>query len=118
MDLGCLLSQTSFHTHCPPGHIITVWSLCGRGGIRIIFERATTNEEGVRGNLIPSLSESLEVEAKFILQKAKKGIKRRRISIIGIKLSNDAHINLKMRNSFLVFKRMVCRAICCGYKCE
>ncbi len=55
---------------------------------------------------------------KFTVQKAKKGIKRRCISIIGVKLWNDANINLKMCNSLLVFKRMVCKAMFDGYECE
>ncbi len=52
------------------------------------------------------------------LQKAKKVIKRRCISIVGVKLWNEANANLKMCNSFLVFKRMFCKAIFDDCKCE
>ena len=52
----------------------------------------------------------------FTIQKAKKGMKRRCVSIVGVKFWNDANINLKTCHSFLVFKKMVCKAISEAYK--
>lgn len=36
---------------------------------------------------------------KFSVQKARKGIKRRRVSVVGVKLWNDVYINIKTCNS-------------------
>ncbi len=55
---------------------------------------------------------------KFTVQKAKKEIKRRCISVVGVKLWNNADENIRICNSLLVFKKMVYYCIFEGYKCE
>jgi len=41
---------------------------------------------------------------KFMEQKAKKGIRRRCISVVGVQLWNNVEMGVRMVNSFLVFK--------------
>jgi len=47
---------------------------------------------------------------KFTGQKAKKGMKRRRISIVGVQLWNNIKMDIRMVNS-LVFKRIIYKTI-------
>jgi len=47
---------------------------------------------------------------KFTVQKAKKGIKRC-ISVIGVQLWNNVEMDVRMVNSFLVFKGIICETI-------
>lgn len=49
------------------------------------------------------------------VQKAAKGIKRRCVSVIGVKLCNNINIHSKMCNSLMGFKTMVCKGIFEGY---
>jgi len=44
---------------------------------------------------------------KFTVQKAKKGIERRCISIVGVQLWNNVKMDIRIVNSFLVFKRII-----------
>ncbi len=60
----------------------------------------------------------LRCVCKFTVQKAEKGVEGGCMSIIGVELCDDANTNLKMCNSFLIFKRMVRKAIFDGYKGE
>jgi len=43
----------------------------------------------------------------FTVQKAKKGIKRRCISSVGVQLWNNVKMDVRMVESFLVFKRII-----------
>jgi len=43
----------------------------------------------------------------FTVQKAKKGIKRRFISIVGVQLWNNVKMDVRMVNLFCVFKRFI-----------
>jgi len=55
--------------------------------------------------------------SKFTGQKAKKGMKRRYISIVGVHLCN-IKMYLRMVNSFLVFKRIIYESFLESYKCD
>jgi len=44
---------------------------------------------------------------KFTVQKAKRGIKRRCISIVGFQLWNNVKMDIRMVNSFWVFKTII-----------
>jgi len=56
---------------------------------------------------------------KFTVQKTKKEIKRRCISIVGVQLWNIVKMDIRMGNSFLVFKRIIKKNMymedVCGY---
>jgi len=49
--------------------------------------------------------------SKFTVQKAKKGIKRRCISLVGVQLWNNVKMDIRMVNSFLLFKRNISSVI-------
>jgi len=48
-----------------------------------------------------------EMFCKFTVQKAKKGIQRRCISVVGIQLWNNVEMDVRLVNSFLVFKGII-----------
>jgi len=48
---------------------------------------------------------------KFTAQKAKKGIKRRCISVVGVQLWNNVEIEVRMVNSIWVFKGIIYKTI-------
>jgi len=54
---------------------------------------------------------------KFTVQKTKKGIKRRCISIVGVQLWNNVKNGCKDGQLILVFKRIIYKTIFEGYKC-
>jgi len=71
--------------------------------------------------LIKSIHEwkyDLRDVGKFTVQKAKKGIKRRCISIVGVQLWNNVEMDMRMINTFLVFKGIIYKTILEGYKCD
>ncbi len=53
---------------------------------------------------------------EFTVPKAKKGIKRKCISVVGVRFWNAADLNLRMCNSLLIFKQMAIKAIFESYK--
>jgi len=48
---------------------------------------------------------------KFTVQKAKKGI-------VGVQSWNNIKMDTRMVNSFMVFKRIIYKTICEGYRCD
>jgi len=55
---------------------------------------------------------------KFTVQKAKKGIQTRCISVVGVQLWNNVEMDVRMVNSFLVFKGIIYKIILESYKCD
>jgi len=55
---------------------------------------------------------------KFTVKKAKKGIKRRCIPVLGVQLWNNIEMGVRMVTSFLVFKGIIYKTILESYKCE
>jgi len=59
----------------------------------------------------------LRVVCKFSVQKAKKGIKRRRVSIVGVQLWNNVKMDVRMVDWFWFSKGLFIKK-CKGYKCD
>jgi len=57
------------------------------------------------------VNDDLRDVCKFTVQKAKKGIKRRCISVVGVQFWNNVEMDVRMVNSFLVFKGIIYKTI-------
>jgi len=59
---------------------------------------------------------SWEMFVSLLYKKLKMGIKRRRVSIVGVQLWNNVKEDVRMVNSFLVFKMIIYKTIFECYK--
>lgn len=119
-----IINKADYYAHTEPlflnSHVMKFYDLFYYKIMQIMFRaKSKTLPDSIQRFF--SIQESpynLRGVYKFTVQKAKKGMKRRCVSIIGVKFWNDANINLKTCHSFLVFKKMVCKAIFEAYKCD
>jgi len=67
---------------------------------------------------VQSLFSIHECKYEFTVQKAKKGIKRRCISVVGVQFWNNCEMDVRMVNSFLVFTGFLKKSFIESYKCN
>ena len=112
-----LINKVDFYEHTDPlfkkTHVMKFKDLVYYKTMQIMYK--------AKSNLLPvsiqrffSTQETkynLRDVCKFIVPRAKKEVKRRCISVVGVSFWNDANINLRMCSTFMVFKKMVYCAI-------